>query len=222
MLNNILSYTQVVSAFVLQENFDIYLGPFFAFCLFLLQKDFDIFHELISAVLNYKNENIEGKYLNNMQKNQFLKVKNSLLELEKDFIELKDRELKDREVKIQREIEKLFFKQIMVSIDDIDKFEQNEMKKKRPIKNTWYDWLFNYIREPIRKSVVAFKDKIICLFKTSTPKQTKYVRGNTLGKAKIQNIRNPFISEKKKKEEEKEEEKEERKNLEKKKNIMKD
>ena len=28
-----------------------------------------------------------------------LKVKNSLLELEKDFIELKDRELKDREVK---------------------------------------------------------------------------------------------------------------------------
>ena len=30
-----------------------------------------------------------------MQKKQFLKVKNSLLELEKDFIESKDRELKD-------------------------------------------------------------------------------------------------------------------------------
>ena len=30
-----------------------------------------------------------------MQKNQFFKVKNSLLELEKDFIELKDRKLKD-------------------------------------------------------------------------------------------------------------------------------
>ena len=28
--------------------------------------------------LNYKNENIERKYLNNMRKNQFLKVKNSL------------------------------------------------------------------------------------------------------------------------------------------------
>ena len=27
---------------------------------------------------NYKNENIEKKYLNNMQKNQLLKVKNSL------------------------------------------------------------------------------------------------------------------------------------------------
>ena len=32
----------------------------------------------------------------NMQKHQFLKVRNSLSELEKGFIELKDRELKDR------------------------------------------------------------------------------------------------------------------------------
>ena len=38
--------------------------------------------------------------LNNMQNNQFLKVKNSLLELEKGFIELKI-------VKIKREIEEL-------------------------------------------------------------------------------------------------------------------
>ena len=37
-------------------------------------------------------------------KKQFLKVRNSLLELEKYFIELKDKELKDREVKIKREI----------------------------------------------------------------------------------------------------------------------
>ena len=40
----------------------------------------------------------------NMQKNQFLKVKNNLLELEKDFIGLEDSELKNREVKIKREI----------------------------------------------------------------------------------------------------------------------
>ena len=40
-----------------------------------------------------------------MQKNQFLKVENSLLELEKIFIEYKESELKDREVKIKREIE---------------------------------------------------------------------------------------------------------------------
>ena len=45
---------------------------------------------------NYKNENSETKYLNNMRKDQFLKVKNSLLELVKDFIEFKDRKLKDR------------------------------------------------------------------------------------------------------------------------------
>ena len=71
-----------------------------------------------------------------MRKNQILKEKNSLLELEKDFMELKDRELKDREVKIKREIEELFFKPIIVSIDDMDKFEQKEMKKIKPIKIT--------------------------------------------------------------------------------------
>ena len=43
-----------------------------------------------------------------MQNNQFLKVKNSLLELKKDFMASKDRELKDRKDKIKREIEELF------------------------------------------------------------------------------------------------------------------
>ena len=54
--------------------------------------------------VNYNNKNIERKYLNNMRKNQFLKVENSLSELEKYFTELEDRELKDREVKIKRDI----------------------------------------------------------------------------------------------------------------------
>ena len=63
---------------------------------------------------NYKNNNTERKFLKIMQKNKFLKVKNSLLELEKDFIELKDIELKEREVNIKREIEELFFKPIIV------------------------------------------------------------------------------------------------------------
>ena len=85
---------------------------------------------------NYKNENIERTYLKNIQKNQFLKVKNSLLELEKDFIKLKDRELKDREIKIKREIGELFFKPITVSIDNMDRFEKTEMRKIRLIKNT--------------------------------------------------------------------------------------
>ena len=53
----------------------------------------------------------------------------------------------------------------------MDRFEKKkEMKKIRSIKNTWYDWLINYIPEPIRKSVGGFKDKIVSLFKTNTPK----------------------------------------------------
>ena len=86
-------------------------------------------------------------------------------------------------------------------IDDVDKFE-NKMKEIRPIKNTWYDWLINYILEPIRKSVGGFKDKVISLFKTNTPKQTVYERGKKLSKPKTQNkinsIRNPFILKKNK------------------------
>ena len=62
---------------------------------------------------NFKNENIEIKYLNNMRKNQFLKVKNSLLELEKDSIELKNRQLKYRELEIKRELKELFLNQLL-------------------------------------------------------------------------------------------------------------
>ena len=48
-----------------------------------------------------------------MRKKQFLKVKNSFLELKKDFIELIDGELKERIVKIKREIEELFLNQLL-------------------------------------------------------------------------------------------------------------
>ena len=37
----------------------------------------------------------------------------------------------------------------------MDKLEQKEMKI-RPIKNTWYGWLMNYIPKPIRKRVGGF------------------------------------------------------------------
>ena len=118
-----------------------------------------------------------------MRKNPFSKVKNSFLEYGKDFIDLKDKELKDRKVKIKREMEEVFFKPIIVSIDDMDQFEEKEMKKIRPIKIIWYDWLINYISELIRKSVDGFKDKAISLFKTNTPKQTVYGRGKKLNKS---------------------------------------
>ena len=45
----------------------------------------------------------------------------------------------------------------------MDNFERKEMKKTRPIKNTWYDmtyWIMIYIPHPIRKSVGGFKIKL--------------------------------------------------------------
>ena len=49
---------------------------------------------------------------------------------------MKDRELKDRKVKTKREIEELFLKPIVASIDDMDKFEQKEMKTKNSLNNS--------------------------------------------------------------------------------------
>ena len=46
--------------------------------------------------LDYKNENTEKKLLKIMRTNQLFKVKNSILELEKDFIVM--------EVKLKREV----------------------------------------------------------------------------------------------------------------------
>ena len=51
-------------------------------------------------------------------------------------------ELRDKVVKIKREIE------------DMDRFEEEEMKKIRTVKNTLYVWLVNYIPKPIRKKIV--------------------------------------------------------------------
>ena len=89
-----------------------------------------------------------------MQNYQFLKVKNSLLELKEDFIGLKDRELKDRKEKIKGEVEELFHKQIIVSKDDMDRFEEQEMNKIRTIIRKWFDRLVN-------KNVMRKKPKII-------------------------------------------------------------
>ena len=98
-------------------------------------------------------------------------------------------------------VRRTIFKAIIVSVDDIDKFEQKEMKKIRPIKNTWYDSLVSYFPEPIRKSVDGFKDKTVSLFKTNIHKQTVHGRRKKLNKRKTLNkIRNFFILENKEKE----------------------
>ena len=61
--------------------------------------------------------------------------------------------MRDREVKIKREIEELFLKPVILSIDDMSNLEEKEMKI-RPIKSNWYDLLINFIRGPIIKRIV--------------------------------------------------------------------
>ena len=87
------------------------------------------------------------KYFKNMLNNQFLALGNF-------FLESKDRKLKDTEEKIKRETEELFYKPVIVSKDDMDKFEEQEMKKIRPIKRNWFDRL-------IKRNVMGKKPKII-------------------------------------------------------------
>ena len=93
-------------------------------------------------------------------------------------------------------------------IDDTDKFEEKEMKKIRPLKNTWYDWLINYISESTTKMLVVIKIKLLSLFNTTPFKQTGYGRGEKLSKSKTakqseenknNSIRNHLILKKEKK-----------------------
>ena len=72
---------------------------------------------------------------------------------------------------------------------------KKEIKKIRPIKNTWYDWLINYISEPIRKSIGGFKYKVFSLFDTNTPNSVGERKGTSKPKTQniIYNIRNHFI-----------------------------
>ena len=75
-----------------------------------------------------------------------------------------------------------------MSVGDIDRFEQKEMKNNRLIKNTWY-WLINFIPEPIRKTVRGFEDAFVSLLKANIPKNnSKKTAGcrKKLGKLKIQ------------------------------------
>ena len=44
---------------------------------------------------SYTNEHTEMNYLYNTRKNSIIKIKKNVLELERDFKELKDRELRD-------------------------------------------------------------------------------------------------------------------------------
>ena len=71
--------------------------------------------------LSYKNE--DRKYMNNMQNNQFLKIRNSLFELERDFIELKDREVKTKGVTEEPSYNR------SLSTDDMDRLGKRKYRK---------------------------------------------------------------------------------------------
>ena len=47
-----------------------------------------------------------------------------------------------------------------------------------------YDWLINYNLEAMKNVFGGFKDKVVSLFDTKTPKQTEYGRGKKLSKPK--------------------------------------
>ena len=59
----------------------------------------------------------------------------------------------------------------------MDKFEKKELTKKRIFtKNIWYDcydWLINYILDPMKKTVERVKDQIMSLFKTKDNSKLK-------------------------------------------------
>ena len=78
--------------------------------------------------------------------------------------------------------------------------KKKEMKGIRPIKNTWYNQLVNYILQSITKGVDGFKDKIVSRFKTNTPKETMFGKRKKLSKPRKQKIKMHFISEKNKEE----------------------
>ena len=112
---------------------------------------------------------LREKYLKKMLNSQFLKVKDSLFELEKYFTELKD-----------REIEELFYKTIIVSKDNMDKFEEQEMKKIRSIKKKIYDGLIKGVMTREKKSKMIREksnDKIVndiwTLFETKEEKEDR-------------------------------------------------
>ena len=91
---------------------------------------------------------LREKYLTNMINKQSLIAK-------KYFMEMKDRELREREEKIKREI--------IMPKDDMDKFEEQEMKKIKPIKRNLFDKLIkqNVIRNKRKIIRDKLKDKII-------------------------------------------------------------
>ena len=124
-------------------------------------------------------------------------------------MELMARELKDRKEKIKRKIEELLHKLIK---DDLGKFEEQEMKKMRPIIRKWFGQLINTSvmqkkPEMIRRD--KLKDKIIIdisrLFETKKEERKNMKHNCRINKdRKIRDIRTLFEKEKEERKKKKE------------------
>ena len=124
-------------------------------------------------------------------------MKNSLLDLEIFFTELKGIELKDRKDKIKKEIEKLFNKSIIVSKNDIDKFEEQEMKKIRPMIKNCFDQLIKQnvmgkkpkiIRDKLKDKIVKISEYFLILKKNTAKRRSKMkkiIKDNLIGDMRI-------------------------------------
>ena len=76
----------------------------------------------------------------------------------------------------------LSFFLLLIYKDGKINYKSKMLRKK--YSNTWYDWLINYIPDPIRKIVGGFRNKSVSLFNTNIPRQTVYGRGKKLNKPK--------------------------------------
>ena len=114
-------------------------------------------------------------------------------------MELTDRELKDRKEKTKRETEEILYKPLIISKDDIDKFEEQELKRIRPIITKHLEWLINENVMEKKPEIIGdkLKDKIIrnirTLFETEKEKEERkekkqneqIIKDNIIGEMRI-------------------------------------
>ena len=62
----------------------------------------------------------------------------------------------------------------------------NNKNIEKKYSSTCFHWLINYIRQPIRKTVGGFKDKMVSLFNINATKQIVHGREKKLNKPKTQ------------------------------------
>ena len=83
--------------------------------------------------------------------------------------------------KIKKRSEKLFHKLIIMSKDDMDKFEEEEMKNMRPIIRNWFDQLIK--QNMMGKKPKTIRDKL--KDKTNNDKKRKKMKNEKIIKDEI-------------------------------------